>query len=389
MMLSVPIAAFSTSLASASPMAGAGLIGNTGALLSGAVSTFPYNQGFESGPSGAVIHEANWGSNQWCYKTTRRSGNFSAGAAITTTGDDTRRLFVYVNFSGKACTSISYWYKITSVDTTVRMMRLIGSNDGGNTWFVLNNWTNISNATSWTQFSANQNLAKFNNQSNCYIKIQVKNMSGHNQRTLYVDDFCVTANPWSLIKNITVPGTVYHSYPYIPITIEANETMDYIYIYFYTIGKIYEFYPNSSTWSATLQIPLVREGTYPYEIYAEGISGSGQYVEKSIFVDDDVKPVLDQNNSHVGWHSNNGIYVDVHAVLNEPVVACNWYLTGPSGFYRSGSFSINPEASVVDRSIYIEPLPGGGYPSGRPYIFHAQFEDRGYNWSDWTGVTLN
>jgi hypothetical protein len=197
MMLSVPIAAFSTSLASASPMAGAGLIGNTGALLSGAVSTFPYNQGFESGQNNNVINEANWGSNQWTYRGTNHSGSHSAGAAITTTGDDTRRLFVNVNFSGKACTSISYWYKITSTDTTVRYMRLIGSTNSTNgqdgSWFVLRDWTNISNATSWTQFSANQNLSNFSNKPNCYIKLQVKNMSGHNQRTLYVDDFHIDA----------------------------------------------------------------------------------------------------------------------------------------------------------------------------------------------------
>jgi hypothetical protein len=193
MMLGVPIAAFSTSLASASPTAGAGLIGNTGTLLSGAVSTFPYNQGFETGPSGALINEANWGSNQWTYKTNRHSGSLAAGAAITTTGDDTRRLFVNVNFSGKVCTSITYWYKITSADTTHRLMRLIGStnstNGQNNNWFVLKDWTDISYATSWTQFYADQNLFNFSYQSNCYIKIQVKNMSGHNQRTLYVDDF--------------------------------------------------------------------------------------------------------------------------------------------------------------------------------------------------------
>jgi hypothetical protein len=176
-------------------MAGAGLIGNTGTLLSGAVSTFPYNQGFETGPKPGLINELNWGSNQWGYKAASHSGSLAAGAAITTTRDDTRRLFVNVDFSGKGCTSISYWYKITSVDTAHRLMRLIGSTnshtglEGDGNWFVLMDWTDISNATSWTQFSANLNLAKFNNQSNCYIKIQVKNMSGHNQRTVYIDDF--------------------------------------------------------------------------------------------------------------------------------------------------------------------------------------------------------
>jgi hypothetical protein len=189
MMLSVPIAAFSTSLASASPMAGAGLIGNTSTLLSGTTSPAPYDQGFETGPKPGLINEANWGSNQWGYKATSHSGSLAAGAAITTTGDDTRRLFVNVNFSGKSCTSITYWYKITSTDTAHRLMRLVGSNNGGNTWFVLRDWTDITSATSWTQFSASQNLSNFSNQWNCYIKIQVKNMSGHNQRTLYVDDF--------------------------------------------------------------------------------------------------------------------------------------------------------------------------------------------------------
>jgi hypothetical protein len=180
MMLSVPIAAFSTSLAS------------------GTVSSFPYNQGFETGPANAVINEANWGSNQWYYKASQKhSGSLSAGAAIDTKGDDTRRLFVNVNFSGKSCTSISYYYRITSVDNHSRMMRLIGSNNGGNTWFVLRDWTDITNVTSWTQFSANQNLSNFYNQSNCYIKIQAKVIgfpSGQspNQRTLYVDDFCIT-----------------------------------------------------------------------------------------------------------------------------------------------------------------------------------------------------
>ena len=109
-MVSVPIAVFSTSLAS------------------GQVDSFPYNQGFETGPANASINEVNWGSNQWYYKASQKhSGSFSAGAAITTTGDDTRRLFVFVDFSGKVCTSTSYWYMITSIDTTVRMMRLIGS----------------------------------------------------------------------------------------------------------------------------------------------------------------------------------------------------------------------------------------------------------------------
>jgi len=152
-------------------------------------------QGFETGPSGASINEPDWGHNQWYYKTTRRTGNFSAGAAITTTGDDTRRLFVNVDFSGKVCTNIEYWYRITSPDTTVRLMRLIGSIDSTNgqngTWFVLRGWTDITYHTSWTQFSANQNLHYFSNQPNAYIKIQVKNVSGHNQRTVYVDDFTV------------------------------------------------------------------------------------------------------------------------------------------------------------------------------------------------------
>jgi hypothetical protein len=159
------------------------------------------DQGFETGPSGAVINETNWGSNQFYYKTTRRSGNFSAGAAIDTTGDDTRRLFVNVNFSGKVCTSITYWYRISSVDTTnQRQMRLVGSIDSTNgtngTWFVLRDWVNITNVTSWTQFSANQNLDYFSNQPNCYIKIQAKRTSGSTQRTLYVDDFrIVTVAP--------------------------------------------------------------------------------------------------------------------------------------------------------------------------------------------------
>jgi len=153
-------------------------------------------QGFETGPANAPINEANWGSNQWYYKASQKhSGNFSAGAAIDTTGDDTRRLFVNVNFSGKVCTEISYWYRITSTDTVHRLMRLIGSTNSTNgqngSWFVLRDWTDITYATSWTQFSANQNLSNFNNQSNCYIKIQVKNVSGHNQRTVYVDDFTV------------------------------------------------------------------------------------------------------------------------------------------------------------------------------------------------------
>jgi len=180
MMLSVPIAAFSISLAS------------------GAVSSFPYNQGFESGQNNNAINEANWGSNQWTYRGTNHSGSHSAGAAIDTKGDDTRRLFVNVNFSGKACTSISYWYKITFVDNHSRMMRLIGSINSTNgqdgSWFFLGDWTDITCATSWTQFYADQNLYRFSNQPNCYIKIQAEVIgfpSGTrpNQRTLYVDDF--------------------------------------------------------------------------------------------------------------------------------------------------------------------------------------------------------
>jgi hypothetical protein len=180
MMLSVPIAAFSISLAS-------------GAVS--APSSAPYYQGFETGPANDPMITNNWGSNGWGYKASQKhSGSLSIGAAIDTKGDDTRRLFVNVNFSGKSCTSISYYYRITSVDTHSRLMRLIGSNNGGNTWFVLRDWTDITNVTSWTQFSANQNLSNFYNQSNCYIKIQAKVIgfpSGvrPNQRTLYIDDF--------------------------------------------------------------------------------------------------------------------------------------------------------------------------------------------------------
>jgi len=154
-------------------------------------------QGFETGPANAVINETNWGCNQWYYKTRgNHSGTLGAGAAIDTKLDDTRRLFVNVNFSGKACASITYWYKITSVDTTTRWMRLVGSIDSTNgrngTWFVLRDWENITSHTTWTQFSADQNLGNFTNQSNCYIKIQAK-ANAFNQRTLYVDDFTIWA----------------------------------------------------------------------------------------------------------------------------------------------------------------------------------------------------
>jgi len=270
MMLGVPIAAFSTSLAS------------------GAVSTFPYYQGFESGSANAVINEANWGSNQWYYKASQKhSGSLSAGAAITTTGDDTRRLFVNVDFSGKVCASISYWYRITSVDTTVRLMRLIGSNNGGNTWFVLRDWTNISNATSWTQFSADQNLSMFTNHSNCCIKIQVKCLSGHNQRTLYVDDFCITVvnhapttpTPFGPISGYT--GT---SYTY--STSATDPDGDQVRYYFSwgdgTTGTWTGWVSSGSTASASHS--WSSPGTYYVMAKAQDIHGADSAVSSSLTV---------------------------------------------------------------------------------------------------------
>jgi hypothetical protein len=270
MMLGVPIAAFSTSLAG------------------GAVSTFPYYQGFESGSANAVINEANWGSNQWYYKASQKhSGSLSAGAAITTTGDDTRRLFVNVDFSGKVCASISYWYRITSVDTTVRLMRLIGSNNGGNTWFVLRDWTNISNATSWTQFSADQNLSMFTNHSNCCIKIQVKCLSGHNQRTLYVDDFCITVvnhapttpTPFGPISGYT--GT---SYTY--STSATDPDGDQVRYYFSwgdgTTGTWTGWVSSGSTASASHS--WSSPGTYYVMAKAQDIHGADSAVSSSLTV---------------------------------------------------------------------------------------------------------
>ena len=202
--------------------------------------TFPYNQGFETGSKMAPINETNWGyRGPWQYKyTVVRTGNYSAGAAIDTKGDDTRRLFVHVDFSSKGCTSISYWYKISSVDNHSRMMRLIGSTnsntglEGDGDWFVLMDWTDITYDTSWTQFYACLNLAKFNNQSNCYIKIQAKVIgfpSGQspNQRTLYIDDFHIETSALPIEAwNVTYDS----GYSDVARAVAVSEIGDFVYV---------------------------------------------------------------------------------------------------------------------------------------------------------------
>ena len=168
----------------------------------------PYDQGFEN----TTFPPAAWGSNGWGRNTAQHhSGVACASAPIDTSGDDTRRLFVNADFTGKFCTSITYWYKVSSTDTNARQMRLIGSTNSTNgvngTWFTLKDWTTITGATSWTQFSADQNLSQFTNKPNCYVKIQAKRLSGSTQRTLYVDDFHIgAASPPVELWNVTYNG---------------------------------------------------------------------------------------------------------------------------------------------------------------------------------------
>ena len=165
------------------------------------LNSFPYDQGFED----VTFPPSCWGQNTgWSRKTTNyRSGVACAGATIDVTlaNADLRRLWVNVDFSGNACTGISFYYRISSVGTEgydykVRLRGSIDSADGTDTsgnWSTLKDWTDYRTTTTYAQLTADQNLGIFTNQSNCYIKIQA--YSTGISKTLYVDDFQITASP--------------------------------------------------------------------------------------------------------------------------------------------------------------------------------------------------
>lgn len=149
------------------------------------ISSFPYSQGFEG-----TFPPDSWGHNQWEQKATPHDGSYSAGASIDTIGDDTRRLFVYVDFSDQNNVSLSFWQKATVSDMgDMRVIGSINSTDGvDGDWFVLKDW--FDPATDWTEETTFSNLSNFDNQSNSYIKIQAKQI-GESSFTLYIDDVTI------------------------------------------------------------------------------------------------------------------------------------------------------------------------------------------------------
>lgn len=165
-----------------------------------AVNSFPYDQGFE----GATFPPADWSQyeyGQWARDTAiKRTGAASASTAMCVSyGDlDLRRLAVNVDFSGNVCSSISLWYRIDAAATAgTRYLRLVGSassTDGvDGSWVALTPWTDFSEATTWTQLSASQNLGVFDNAPNCYAKIQGYRTDEFCRR-VYVDDFQITVD---------------------------------------------------------------------------------------------------------------------------------------------------------------------------------------------------
>lgn len=169
------------------------------------IQVCPYDQSFED-PS---FPPCPWTGSGW-YRNSRHQyyGNYCAACNVDTVGDDTRRLMAPLNFSGKSCTNMSFYYKVSKTDVNHRVLRLLGwtAADG---WFVLTDWVDITNTTSWTYFSAGQNLWKFTNKQEVFIKLQTKRLFGSTSRTLYVDDFHISCEPYfSPTPTFTLTPTV-------------------------------------------------------------------------------------------------------------------------------------------------------------------------------------
>lgn len=157
-----------------------------------AVNSFPYNMGFETGPSGTDVNEVDWtmASTAIDYKTTRHSGSFSAGASISTTGDNSRNMTVDVDFSGRNNVSVSFWYRLTGTGIS---MQVQGSTNGGSSFFNLKDWFNPSTTGTWVQLTNTDfsNLSNFNEKANSQIRIRAKKDTA--SKTLYIDDFYINS----------------------------------------------------------------------------------------------------------------------------------------------------------------------------------------------------
>jgi len=163
------------------------------------VNTFPYICGFETGVDGIQIvgNEASWdGSDQWIYDDyISNVGLLCAKSSINTTGDDTRNLYLELNFSGETGIKPSFYYKSTSSNIYIQV---VGQVDGSN-WVVLKDWfIPVDNIWTEVNYSELSSLSVFDNQASSKFGIRAKKNTG--TATLRLDDFQIVVDNTNLWK---------------------------------------------------------------------------------------------------------------------------------------------------------------------------------------------
>ncbi len=163
------------------------------------VSDFPYLCGFETGPDGSKIvgNEPNWdGSSQWEYDDYEtNTGKFSAKASITTTGDNSRNLYVTFDCSAKTGVKPSFYYNSTNQNITIQVVGMV---DGEN-WIVLKDWfTPVAGTWTNIDYSSLSNLSNYDDQSSCRFGIRAKKVDG--TATLRLDNFRIIVDDSDIWK---------------------------------------------------------------------------------------------------------------------------------------------------------------------------------------------
>jgi len=157
-------------------------------LAFGQITVFPYLCGFETGPDGTDIvgTEPNWdGSDQWEYDDyTPNSGTYCANSTISTTGDNSRNLYVNLDFSNETGIKPSFYYKSTNQNTLVQVVGMVNETD----WIILKDWfTPVAEIWTLVDYTELSNLSEFDNESSCRFGIRAKKNGGN--ATLRLDDF--------------------------------------------------------------------------------------------------------------------------------------------------------------------------------------------------------